>query len=133
MVNNTYWSLGNKDKNQLQLNVHFGIENPMKESIKMANLKEEAINYIPPTTLNIADLEKVPVDVELFSKTVIDKENKEFTFEYIVSNEQEYRVPTTVKKQLKVHLEANPNLKAFSVVKNGEGLKTVYTVIPEQE
>ena len=138
IISDVNWSLGNKDKNQTQLDVHYGIENPVstqqrlgvKERNKMANLKEEANNYIPPTTLNISELEKVPVDVELFDKTVNEGSADEFSYRFIKANEKEYRVPTTVLKQLKAHLEANPDLKNFSVSRHGEGMKTEYTVIP---
>ena len=44
--------------------------------------------------------------------------------------EEEYRVPKSVLKQLKEQLEVNPKLKFFKVNKTGEGMKTSYTVIP---
>jgi len=47
-------------------------------------------------------------------------------------DDEEYRVPTSVLKSLKVILEDKPDLKFFKVKKTGEGLKTEYTVIPSE-
>ncbi|KKK73592.1 hypothetical protein LCGC14_2892300, partial [marine sediment metagenome] len=53
-----------------------------------------------------------------------------FSYNFMVVAGEEYRVPNSVLKQLKKHLEANPKLEKFKVAKEGEGLKTEYTVIP---
>jgi len=101
----------------------------------MASLKDEAIQYEPKVTKNIAELNKIPVNIELFKQDVEATEKTEaFSYEYIVVNEEHYRCPVSVKKQLKVQLEANPDLKFFSVSKTGSTKdNTVYTVIPLSE
>jgi len=96
----------------------------------MANLKENAKQYIAPTTKNISELEKVSVDIEMETKIVHEGESDEFGYYFITVDEIEYRVPKPVLGQLKAQLEANPELKFFSVSKAGTGKGTTYTVIP---
>jgi hypothetical protein len=100
----------------------------------MASLRQEAENYRPRETRNIADLPKVPVDIEVYEKegmTTNEKgEQKTFKYDVIEIDNEEYRIPAIVKKQLKVHLETNAKLKYFKVHKSGAGLNTEYTVIP---
>ncbi|KKK42217.1 hypothetical protein LCGC14_2190760 [marine sediment metagenome] len=95
----------------------------------MSKLSEEALTYTAPTTKNISELETVDVNADVKERTAGEGENA-FTYKYIEVEGQEYRVGASVLKQLKVHLEANPNIKKFRVNKTGEGLKTEYTVIP---
>lgn len=47
----------------------------------------------------------------------------------IVVDGEDYRMPTSVLKNLKAILVEKPELKEFKVSKSGEGLKTAYTVI----
>lgn len=96
----------------------------------MANMKETAMAYQPPQTKNIADLDMVNTDVEVLKKTVNEGTADEFSYNYILVEDVEYRVPNSVIKQVKAQLEANPDLTTFQVKKSGEGLKTEYTVIP---
>ena len=44
----------------------------------MATLKEEALAYEPPQTMNIADLEKIPVEIELFDGEGTSKDGEVF-------------------------------------------------------
>lgn len=98
-------------------------------------IKEEAEMYQPQQTKNISELKEVSVDLML--------EDDEFEFEDIktgkmktikqrvlILNGQKYRMPVSVLKQLKVHLEENPHLDKFKVKKTGTGLDTEYTLIP---
>ena len=96
----------------------------------MATLKEEAMAYEPKEYKNIADLEKVPISAITYEKQKTDSEGKEFEYKYISFNDEEYRVPKSVLKQLKIHCEVNGNLQFFRVVKKGTGFDTEYTVIP---
>ena len=96
----------------------------------MADLKQEAKNYEPKVTKNIADLEKVPINMEVKSKTVSEGTADEFTYNYIEVEGEEYRVPASVLKSLKAIIEEKPDMAIFKVVKKGEGMKTEYTVIP---
>lgn len=96
----------------------------------MATIKETAKAYQPQQMKNIADLDKVPVDLQLYDGEGSDEEGKPFTYKYAELNGDKYRVPGSVIGQLKTHLEANPDLKNFKVKKEGAGLNTRYTVIP---
>ena len=96
----------------------------------MGNIKEEAQTYTAPTTMNIADLDKVAIDIELKDGEGKDKEGAVFKYKYIEVNDVQYRVPGSVLGGIKAVLSKVPNLKFFSVIKQGEGLSTRYQVIP---
>jgi len=91
----------------------------------MATLKEEAKEFEPKQTKNIADLKTVSVDLVLEDETEV-----EFPYKFITIDNERYRVPSSVIANLKAILEENQDLKTFKVKKTGEGLKTEYTVIP---
>ncbi|MEK6879699.1 MAG: hypothetical protein AABY22_08840 [Nanoarchaeota archaeon] len=93
-------------------------------------LKQQAQQYEPPKTKNIADLEKVSVDVGIVEKKYKEGTEDEFSVNVIVVNDEDYRVPDSVLKNLKVILESKPSLKYFKVVRTGEGMKTTYTIVP---
>jgi len=96
----------------------------------MASLKEGAQGYEPSKTKNIAELEAVSVEQEFFlNEKRKNSKDEEYLMSYIVVGGEEYRVPNSVLEQLKVILEAKPDLKTFKVTKKGELLKTSYTVI----
>jgi len=101
-----------------------------KEVEQMANLKETAQAYEPPQTLNIADLEVVSVDAEIKTETGKNKDDEEFTYNYIEVDDKKYRVPNSVLTELKTIIEEQPELKKFRVKKTGSGLQTRYTVVP---
>ncbi len=98
----------------------------------MAKLIEEAEAY-QPGPKNIAELDKVPVDIEV--------EDEEFTFtddngdektghnKIFYQNGDKYRVPKSVLKQLKVLKEEYEDLKYIKVKKSGQGLNTDYQVL----
>ena len=91
----------------------------------MASLLDEAQGYSPKQTKNIADMEVVPVTLEVQEETEV-----EFPYKYIMYQGERHRVPNTVLEQLQAILKEKPGLVAFKVTKKGEGLKTTYTVIP---
>jgi len=100
----------------------------------MAKLGEYAKEHIATTaTKNITDLPEVKVDMDLeddsfeFEK---DGETKTVNQKVIVVDDVKYRVPVSVIKQLKIHLEDNPKLQKFKVRSTGSGMDTAYTVIP---
>jgi len=97
----------------------------------MGTISQEAKDYVPKTTKNIADLEIVSTDVDVQERIGTDSEGKDFTYKVVVINGEEYRVPLTVLASLKDILAKKPNLKSFSVIKSGTGLETRYTVIPQ--
>ena len=96
----------------------------------MATLFETAQAYEPPQTRNIADLDVVKTDLEVEEKEFVREDGTKFQVKVINVKGFDYRVPTSVFKSLKAMKEDKPNLKLFKVKKTGEGLKTVYTVIP---
>ena len=96
----------------------------------MSTLKESAQAYEPPQTLNIADLDKIPIDLELFDGEGKDKEGEVFTYKYAKINGKEYRVAGSILGGIKAILEKIPDLKFVSVIKQGSGMNTRYTVIP---
>jgi len=96
----------------------------------MGSLKENAKEYEPQQTKNIAELEVVPVDSETLEREFKDKDGNGFKISVIVVDGEDYRVPVSVLKSLKAILEEKPEVKAIKVLKSGEGLKTEYTVIP---
>jgi len=99
----------------------------------MANIKEEAQAYEPPQTKNIADLEAVPVNLELEDREGTNKEGKDFQYKVVVVEEEDYRIPGVVLGDLKEILKVKPDLKFFKVTKKGTGVTTKYTVIPLDE
>ena len=99
----------------------------------MATLRESAMAYEPPQTLNIADLDKIPVDVELKDGEGKDSSGEVFTYKYAEIEGKQYRVAGSVIGGIKAILQKMPMLKFVSVVKQGQGMNTRYTVIPFQE
>lgn len=98
----------------------------------MATLREEAQAYVPPQTLNIAELDKVPVKAEVKSETHEGKDG-EFTVQYIEVDTKKYRVPASVLKGIKGLLLVRPDLEYVQVLKDGTGMNTTYQVIPYDE
>ena len=83
--------------------------------------------------MNIADLDKVSIDLEIVPDSFEVEENgvkKTVEQEVIVVDEIKYRFPTSVRAQLQVLLADNPELKFFKVRKSGSGMETRYQCIP---
>jgi hypothetical protein len=96
----------------------------------MAKLKDEALQYEAPQTKNIADLKEVSVELDLQDREGKDNNGEVFKYKVIVVEGEDYRVPGSVIGNLKGILEKKPDLKKFSVSKQGEGMNTRYTLIP---
>jgi len=94
------------------------------------NIKEFAKEYVPTQMNNIADLEVVRADAEIKKETRKDQNNEDYTVMFIVVDNEEYRVPSSVVTQLKTLVESKPDLTSFKVVKTGTGMNTKYQVIP---
>ena len=99
----------------------------------MATLKEEAQAYEPPQTLNIADLEKIPVDIEVLDGEGKDKEGSVFKYKYAKIEGKDYRIAGSILGGIKAILGKVPDLKFVSVIKQGTGMNTRYQVIPYTE
>lgn len=95
---------------------------------KMVSLKETAQAYEPKTTMNIADLEKVDISLELQDRKGTDGEGKEFDYKVLVIDGKEYRTPNTVIEEIKKIISLKPDVKFVKVTKQGSGLSTRYSV-----
>ena len=98
----------------------------------MATLSEFAKTYTPQTaTKNISELREVDTNLQLQDREDTDKAGNPFKYKVIVVDGVDYRVPNSVIGSLKVILEKKPNLKKFSVARQGKTKEdTKYTVIP---
>jgi len=96
----------------------------------MATIKEEAQQYEPPQTLNIADLDKIPIDLELKDGSGKNKDGEDFKYKFAVVDGKEYRVAGSILGGIKAILEKVPGLKFVQVIKQGQGMNTRYQVIP---
>lgn len=96
----------------------------------MATLKEEAQAFEQQQTKNIAELNEVPLDLNLEDRERLDEEGKPYKYKVVCLNGVDYRVPNVVIGNIKTILETQPNVTMCKVVKAGEGLKTRYTVFP---
>ena len=96
----------------------------------MATLKEEAQAYEPPQTKNIAESEKVSIDMDIKTDHGKGRDGKEFSYKFIEVEGQQYRVPNSVIGGIKALLKKFPTIREISVMKDGEGMNTRYQVIP---
>lgn len=96
----------------------------------METIKDKANQYEPPTTKNISELDRISTNLVVEEKEFTRQDGTAFQVNIITVEGEDYRVPTSVLKTLKEILKEKPELKEFKVSKTGEGLKTVYTVIP---
>jgi len=97
---------------------------------KMASIKEQAKAYELPQRKNIAELKSVNVNTEIAEEEFTKTDGEKFTINTIEVDGVKYRVPTSVLAELKVMIEAKPEMANFKVSKSGEGLNTKYSVIP---
>jgi hypothetical protein len=91
-------------------------------------LKEEAQEYVPKQTLNVADLDKVDLSWKTEDREGTDSEGNSYKYKVIVINEQEYRVPNSVIEKIQQMLDLKPDLQFVKVEKSGSGLGTKYSV-----
>jgi len=99
----------------------------------MVSLKEEAENYVPKKTSNIADLDIVPISIDIQEGTGIDDDGKEYTYKYAEIDGEKYRVPNIVIDNIKTMISENPSLTHVKVIKKGTGLlETKYTVVQKE-
>jgi len=96
----------------------------------MTSIAEEAKEYEPATTANIADLEKVSTASQIETRVFKEGTDDEFKIKVISIDGKDYRVPFVVLSNLKAILEEKKDLKFFKVKKDGTGMNTRYTVIP---
>jgi len=94
----------------------------------MVSIIEAAKAYEPKQTLNIADLDKVDVKLNLESRTGTDNDGKDFDYQVAVIEGKEYRVPNMVLEKLKEATKIKSDIKYFRVNKVGSGLNTRYSI-----
>ena len=94
----------------------------------MSNLKETAEAYIPKTTLNIADLDRVDLKWPIEEQEKKDKEGETYSQTVMIANDIEYRVPNVVLGKIQEMLELKPDLEFVKVTKTGSGVATRYEV-----
>ena len=91
--------------------------NPTKDGgAEMATLREAAQAYVPPQTLNIADLDKIPIDMELKDGEGKDKEGQAFKYKYAVIDGKQYRVAGSILGGIKAILQKVPTLQFVQVI-----------------
>jgi len=98
----------------------------------METIKQAAQAYEPQVTLNISELNKIPINLELNERDGKTNEGKDFTYKFATIDGKDYRVPVSVLGGIKAILEKKPDLEFISVLKQGERKGTTYTVIPYQ-
>ena len=98
-----------------------------EEKTKM-NLKDTAIAFEPQLTLNIADLDEVPVSLEVEEREGTDKEQQKFFYKVVILDKKEYRVPNSVLEEIQKILKLKPSVTKVNVTKSGSGLGTKYKV-----
>jgi len=102
----------------------------------MGSLKESAKAFKPKQTFNIADLDRTNLSWPIIQKTGSTTRKSpegedvqvEYTYNVMVFNDQEYRVPNTVLEEIQKMLKLRPDLEFVNVTSTGSGLSTRYNV-----
>ena len=96
----------------------------------MGSLKDESKAFESKGTLTIADLNQVDISLNLFEGDGINSnDGKPFKYKYIEVNGEQYRVPDSVRGQIREILSIKPDCKLIKVKKTGAGMMTKYQVI----
>lgn len=95
----------------------------------MVSIRESAKAFVPKTTKNVADLEKVDLEWPVEHRKANDKDGKEFEYDVVVKDGEDYRIPASVLNAIKTITENKPQQKTVRVIKKGTGMNTEYTVI----
>ena len=96
----------------------------------MSSIREEAEAYEPLETKNITELDTINTEIEISKKTFKEGTPDEFSINVFTVDDEEYRMPDSVLKQLKEQIAEKSDMTEFKVTKTGTGLSTSYTVIP---
>lgn len=96
----------------------------------MTTLKDSAMAYEPKTTKTIDEAGNISLDFPTAERSKKNKDGQEYSYTVALINGEEYRVPDSVKSDIKDLLEAKPSLKTIRVTKKGQGMSTQYTVVP---
>ena len=96
----------------------------------MTTIKEDAQAYVPKQIKNITELEAVSVSQEIKTEDRVNKDGEGYTISFVSIAGEEYRVPNSVREQIKNILKVQPDLKTIKVTSTGEFLKKKYQVVP---
>jgi len=129
-LDNAYSQIAKHLKQEITVTAKDQESKARTEEKKMSSIKEAAELYVAPQTLNIADLEKVDVNMETAVRTFKEGTDDEFSVTVAIVDDVDYRIPPSVLGTIKEILVEKPALEFFKVTKKGEGMKTNYTVIP---
>lgn len=89
----------------------------------MSNFKDIEL----PKPKVISDLEAVSVMEKVHSEVRKDNDGENYTVNFILKDDIEYRVPNSVIKQVQDLIVAN-GVTTFKVIKTGEGMQTKYSI-----
>lgn len=95
----------------------------------MVTVKEDAMAYVPKQLKNITELEAVSVEQEIKTEDRVNKDKEDYTISFVVIAGEEYRVPNSVREQIKNILKEKPDMKTFKVTSTGENLNKKYQVV----
>ena len=93
-------------------------------------LNKMANEYESIETLNIAELDKVSVSIDVEEVEFTKEDGETFKILRTEIDGKFYRIPKTVLKDLKQILQQKPDTEFIKVSKSGSGMSTNYTVIP---
>jgi hypothetical protein len=110
------------------MGIYFNDTTKREVEPKMVTLKEAAEAYEPPQTYNIADLDRVPVDINIEEKEGKNSDGETFRYKFTQINGKDYRVPNSVLEELQTILKLKPSVTHIRVKKTGSGLGTRYKV-----
>jgi len=100
----------------------------------METIEQYAKSYVGKQIKNVADLDNgFSKNDPIFTDIGVDKDGKEYEYQYIMVNDDKYRIPTSVIVSIKALLEKRPDLDKFDVLKSGTGTDTRYQVIPKTQ
>lgn len=92
-------------------------------------LRQSSTEYIPVKVRNVAELDRCPVDAPIKVRTFEDKDGTPFNVHVVTVDGYEYRVPDSVRRDLKEIMTVKPNTKWIKVLRSGQGKQTSYTVV----
>ena len=99
-----------------------------EEQTKMGTIREEALAYEPQLTLNVADLDSIPINLDIQPREGKNKEGEVFHYKVVVIEGKEYRITSSVLEEIQTILKLKPTVTKVNVTKSGSGLATRYKV-----
>ena len=97
---------------------------------KMASVKEASKDAKTNETLNVADLDRFDINLELHDRVYNKSDGEEFTIQVVEVDGQDYRVPKSVLVQINNLRTNGKEFDFVNVIKSGTGMNTTYQVLP---